>query len=346
MNRPPISLCADEPLRAGLLRVADSLIQHAVGCIKHPTKNRAEDVHVVRTSIKQLRSILRMMRPAIGRAFFERENGHLRKAARRLAFARDTDVARQTLAELSDEVERDIITTTIRGFEKQVTPPADIDNTMGDVARDLEQIGRCIATLRVPGDDWRVIEPGLVAVYRQGRKRMKRAVATGEDEAFHQWRIFVKHLYYELQFLESISPKRLSKMIGRLKKLQDLIGADHDLAVLKSLLQKTPQKFGGAETVASVVACLATKSTKLRHASEPLGTAIFYKKPRDFARKLRRHWNDWREPTRDDAQKLLSWQPYADTHSANGMYAAIRRSSVAQRNRERPHRSPSNEGNR
>jgi len=95
MSRPDISLHADEPLRAGLLRVADSLIQYAVGCIERPTNDRAEDVHVVRRSIKQLRAIMRLVRLAIGRAFFERENAHLRKAARRLAFARDNDVARQ-----------------------------------------------------------------------------------------------------------------------------------------------------------------------------------------------------------------------------------------------------------
>ena len=330
MDRPDISLHADEPLRAGSLRVVDSLIQYAVGCIERSTNDRAENVHVVRTSIKQLRAILRLVRPAIGRAFFERENAHLRKAARRLAFARDTDVARQTLAQLSDEVGQDILATAVRGFEKQATPPADVNNTLSDVARDLEKIGRCIARLRVPADDWQVIEPGLVAVYRQGRKRMNSAFAASDDEAFHQWRIFVKHLYYELQFLESVSPQRLGKMIARLKKLQDLIGADHDIAMLKSLLQKTPDRFGGAETVAGVVARLATKSRKLRRASEPLGTAIFCKKPRCFGRKLSRRWNDWRKPRRDDMGKwLLTRRPYSDLHRSNRMEAAIRRSSVA-----------------
>ena len=330
MKRPDISLHAEEPLCAGLLRVVDSLIQYAVGRIERPTNDRAEDVHLVRTSIKQLRAILRLVRPAIGRAFFERENAHLRKAAGRLAFARDTDVARQTLAELSDEVGRDILMTTARGFEKQATPPADLDQTMSDVARDLEQIGRSIARLRLPGDDWQVIEPGLVAVYRRGRKRMNSAFAAGNDEAFHEWRIFVKHLYYELQFLESVSPKQLGKMIARLKKLQGLIGADHDVAVLKSQLQKTPDRFGGAETVARVIDCLATKSRKLRRASEPLGTAIFCKKPRRFARKLSRRRNEWRKPAGDALHKrLLIRQPDADLHRRNGMDAAIRRGSVA-----------------
>jgi CHAD domain-containing protein len=307
MKRPDISLRAEEPLRAGLLRIVDTLVQYAVGRIERPTDDRAKDVHLVRTSIKQLRAILRLVRPAIGCAFFERENAHLRKAAQRLAFARDTDVARQTLAELSDEVGRDTLTTMARGFEKQATTPADLDITMSDVARDLEQVRRCIARLRVPGDDWQTIEPGLVAVYRRGRKRMNSAFAAGDDEAFHKWRIFVKHLYYELQFLESVSPKRLGKMIARLKKLQDLIGANHDVAMLKSLLQKTPDRFGGAETVARVVDCLATKSRRLRCASEPLGTTIFCKKPRRFTRKLSRRWNDWRKPARDRfAQKITN----------------------------------------
>jgi CHAD domain-containing protein len=114
MKRLDISLHADEPLRAGSLRIVDTLVQYAVGRIERPTDSRAEDVHLVRTSIKQLRAISRLVRPAIGCALFERENAHLRKAAQRLAFARDTDVARQTLAELSDEVGRDILSAASR----------------------------------------------------------------------------------------------------------------------------------------------------------------------------------------------------------------------------------------
>jgi CHAD domain-containing protein len=45
---------------------------------------------------------------------------------------------------------------------------------------------------------------------------MRDAIALGEDSAFHRWRIRAKNLYYELEFLESVWPKRLHRLVSRL----------------------------------------------------------------------------------------------------------------------------------
>jgi len=86
MKKLDVSLHADEPLRAGLLRVADSLIQNAVDRIRYPTTDRVEDVHLVRVAIKRLRALLRLIRPVIRETTYDRENARLKKAARRLSF--------------------------------------------------------------------------------------------------------------------------------------------------------------------------------------------------------------------------------------------------------------------
>jgi CHAD domain-containing protein len=74
---------------------------------------------------------------------------------------------------------------------------------------------------------------------------MTAALDDGDDQAFHKWRIRVKNLYYELQLLEPVWRKRFKKMLSRLTKLQDKIDDDHDLVVLKGLLRKSPDAFGG-----------------------------------------------------------------------------------------------------
>ena len=48
MKKLDVSLHADEPLRAGLLRVADVLIENALDRIRCSTSDRAKDVHLVR----------------------------------------------------------------------------------------------------------------------------------------------------------------------------------------------------------------------------------------------------------------------------------------------------------
>ena len=85
MKMLDVSLHADEPLRAGLLRVGDTLIQNALDHIRSLAGDQAEDVHLVRVTIKRLRAMLRLIRPVIGKTVFDQENTRLRNAARRLS---------------------------------------------------------------------------------------------------------------------------------------------------------------------------------------------------------------------------------------------------------------------
>jgi CHAD domain-containing protein len=149
--------------------------------------------------------------------------------------------------------------------------------------------------MRISGGEWKAIRPGLREVYRQCRRRMRTALSQGDDEAFHKWRIRVKNLFYELQTLQPVWPERLEKMVAGLRQLETEIGADHDIVVLKRSLRKTPDAFGGAETVAQVVGPLDEKSRKLRREVEPLGKAIFDQTSRRFVRELGQHWSKWRK---------------------------------------------------
>ena len=297
MEKIDVALQADEPLRAGLLRVVDNLAKNAAERIKNPSNDRVEDLHFVRVTIKRLRAILRLIRPAIKKRAFDRENGRLRTAARRLSVARDTDVVRKTLATLpfAKQSEKDAGTAALAGFRKDGTPEADISKTMKATALDLDQTRRNIHRLQISRDEWKVIEPGVRKVYRQCRKRMKRAVGHGDDDAYHKWRIRMKSLYYELQILQSVWPARLTKMVTGLSKLQDQIGADHDLVVLKRSLDGNPDRFGGSQSVERVLRSVNNKRRELRRTTDPLGKAIFDQTSRSFVRELGQHWNNWRK---------------------------------------------------
>jgi CHAD domain-containing protein len=302
MKKLDVSLHADEPLRTGLLRIADCLIQNAVDRIRCPTSDRGEDVHLVRVTIKRLRAMLRLIRPVVGKTAFDRENNRLRTAARRLSAARDADVARQTLATLPSPKgrERDAVAIALAGFGKDGEPEADINKTMSQIELDLEQTRRNLHQLRISEREWKAIEPGLRRAYRQCRKRMERALGQGDDDAFHKWRIRVKNLYYELQLLQSVWPVRLNKMVAGLGQLQDKIGADHDLGVLKRSLCRNPDTFGGTQSVEQVLNSLDARRRKLRRITKPLGRAIFDQRPRIFVRELGQHWNNWRKITTVD----------------------------------------------
>src|ERR1700730_8260962 len=265
MTPSNISLQSHEALRSGLLRVVDALIDSAADGLSNESRNGEQDIHQERTTIKRLRALLRLIRPAVDPAFFNREKLRLRTAARLLSFARDTEVALGTLKTLpvSNQIDQDSVRSVLSGFEVKVERPNDLE-TRAEVRRRLAQTRRNFHQLKLRGTEREILERGLRAVYRQGRNRMRDAIELGEDSAFHRWRIRAKNLYYELEFFESVWPKRLHRLVSRLSKLQDEIGLDHDVAVLRARLKKTPANFGGSETVQRVVGCLDSQTQKLR----------------------------------------------------------------------------------
>ena len=293
MTTPNTSLQKHETLRNGLLRIVDTLIDSVTTNHGALSQNGAEDIHQVRTTIKRLRALLRLIRPAIDPAFFNRENTRLRTAAGLLSFARDTEVARGTLKKLpvADETNQEAVGSVLSGLETRAEAATDFQDNMAEVNRRLKKTRLNFHRLKLPGSDREILEAGLRAVYRQGRRRMKAAIEQGQDNAFHRWRIRAKNLYYELQFLESAGPKRLQRVVSRLSDLEDQIGQDHDVAVLRAWLKKQPETFGGDETVHRVVACLDGQTRQLRQKVIPLGRKIWRQKPRRFAQKIVRHWS-------------------------------------------------------
>jgi CHAD domain-containing protein len=292
MTESNISLNKHESLRTGLLRVVDALTDSVTGSLGYLPHNGEPDIHGVRTTIKRLRALLRLIRPAVDPAFFNRENRRLRIAAGFLSFARDTEVARGTLkaVPVSNQADQDAVRSVLSGFESPAEAPLDLAQSIGEVRRRLEQTRRNFHGLQLHGTEREIVEAGLRTVYRQGRSRMKHAIAQGHDNAFHRWRIRAKNLYYELEFLESVWPKGLHRMLSRLSRLQDQIGRDHDVAVLRSWLKKTPEAFGGNQAVQRVIVKLDRETHELRQASVPLGRKIWRQKPRRFAHKVARHW--------------------------------------------------------
>jgi CHAD domain-containing protein len=66
--------------------------------------------------------LLRLIRPAVESAFFDRENARLKSAARLLSGTRDSEVARETLKTLpvSHQSTREAMNTVLPGLEKGV----------------------------------------------------------------------------------------------------------------------------------------------------------------------------------------------------------------------------------
>jgi CHAD domain-containing protein len=66
---------------------------------------------------------------------------------------------------------------------------------------------------------------------------MKAAVRGASDENLHEWRKRTKELRYQLELLSPLWPAAMKRRARRAKKLSDVLGDDHDLAVFRDLLR-------------------------------------------------------------------------------------------------------------
>jgi CHAD domain-containing protein len=300
----PLSLRAGEPAGAGVTRVFDTLFQNAIERLEHAGSNREGDIHAVRTTIKRVRAILRLIEPAIANASFRKENQRLKKTARLLAPMRDVAIGLHTLRGLAGaatrQQKRHDASIVHDHFAKNVSMPDGVTqkSVMRVTVQALEAHRRRLRKLRIISADCQAMRISLEKVYHSCRRRMKRAFSEGDDDSFHRWRIRLKNLYYELQFLEPIFSRRLRSMIARLKRLESMIGDDHDIAVLKASLQKTPEQFGGGPVVKRVLRQLKERSDELRRAMRPLAETVLDEKPDRFARQIHRRMVKWQKAAR------------------------------------------------
>jgi CHAD domain-containing protein len=291
-----------ENVRDGLGRVCNELIERACARIVRPGRDRTEDLHRVRVTIKRLRALLRLIRPVISRTIFEEENERLKKAARRLSPYRDAAVFRKTLKDLApprcDRKTRKAFDLVLR----DMSPRREVrsrfcmarEHGMQSALKDLKNAAGSIRDLLIAAEDWPAIEAGLRREYRITRNWMSRSLSRDDDDEFHAWRIRTKYLFYQLQIIEPAWPTHLARMIKRLKRLEDRLGADHDLIVLKRLLVSTPEEHGGRQAVKTVMRLLRRRSQRLRKNCATLGRSLLSEKPSRFISRLERHWREWR----------------------------------------------------
>lgn len=206
-----------------------------------------EAVHQLRVAARRLRSALSTFRPVVEDGRYEAVKGELRWLAKSLDNARNLDV-------FADEV--------LGPAQKMEAPPAGLAALVKAVeaAREAARKGACEtaaserfrllmidATAWVETGDWlgglAAAEPARAYAQRTLARRLKkllkrgRRIETRDDETRHQVRIEAKKLRYAAEgFATLYAEKKVDRFVGRLKSLQDALGALNDIATAETLI--------------------------------------------------------------------------------------------------------------
>lgn len=314
-----LGLRPGETLTAGLRRMALAQVDLALELLGAGAANGAsraggpdeEAVHETRKALKRLRALLRVLRHELGERGVERENAALRDIARELSASRDAAVMLATLDALIARypgklgrrpgvraLRRRLAAESSRVQGLTLADPSSRANVVGE----LHAFRWRVAAWPLPTEaDLHLIEADLERVYRQGRARYRRA-ARGRGErtlALHMWRKRVKDLRYAAEMIErEEQPPPLHRLATRADALGELLGEEHDLAVLAERLRAGADAGEGIDTEATLwrtgrgtrlalLQAIARRRRKLRREGLRKGERLYAEKPRAFMRRVR-----------------------------------------------------------
>ncbi len=204
-----------------------------------------EAIHDTRRRCKELRALLRLVRP-IAPTLARTQNRVVRDAARLVGHLRDADVVVETfdalIGEAVDPVDFDVRAKLVERRDALF----DVDAATSHLVRAAELVATAATRVAadLPAFAWPDLSDGFAHWYGRAREQGAVAVAAPTVEAFHDWRKRVKDHRYHVALLNQLDATAHTAWEADLHALSDALGEDHDLAVLAGILASD---FGGSD---------------------------------------------------------------------------------------------------
>lgn len=255
-------------------------------------------IHEARKHLKKTRALLRLVRPALGRKAYRRENDALRDAGLALSGTRDADVrvaTAQALAEhAAGRLPADVFAALHEALAAEAAAGRDDDDAEARFAPVIAQLRAAelrVETWPLDGAGWDTVLAGVARAYARGREAFAIACATPDAELLHAWRKRAKDLWYHQRLLAPAWPGVLEAQAEEAHRLSELLGDDHDLAVLAERLADAAPPLAPAADAQrpELRALVAHRSDELRAEAARLGRRVYAESPKAFARRLARY---------------------------------------------------------
>jgi CHAD domain-containing protein len=250
-------------------------------------------VHETRKSLKRLRATVRLARDELGNEVYRRENVAFRDAGRRLGGARDSQVLLETLDALANRYPNEAPPERFARFkrtlvgqhgaaQRRLHEGAAIDEVLEELRRACARVG----DWQLEREGLEALAPGFKRIYRGGRRAYRTARQEPSTENLHELRKRAKYLWYAAQIVRAAAPKKMKRIARRAHELSNLIGEDHDLALLAQRANERRDRFADATATRELAALTERRRAALRRDALDLAQRLYRKKPRKVVRQL------------------------------------------------------------
>jgi CHAD domain-containing protein len=249
-------------------------------------------VHEARKGIKRLRALLRLFRVGIGEATYRRFNVYFRNLARRLAPYRDLTVNLElmnSLVKLAQNYQEKKTLLKLRNhlliYSEQHENQFPIAVVLNGIASEVLDIAPDVFGLVVDSVGTSTLTRGVGRMYRRGRKEYQKVVQSPTSENFHQLRKRIKYLKHHMHLLKAMGGTALGSIEKLADEAADLLGLEHDAAILQQLVELHASLFSPAQKN-HWLGLIRAKRELYRTKARPLLACIYFDKPSVFLRRL------------------------------------------------------------
>ena len=248
-------------------------------------------VHETRKALKRLRALLRLVRPAMGDDAFKQENARLRDIGLSLSGARDRHVLLETVNKLEGAagLGRKGLVSGLRACIAAANGEG-APVTMKEAQGRLDEAKIRLAEVRIEGGGFDVVGAGLERSYRKACRTFRKAYNQPTDDAFHEWRKGAQAHWRQMTLLARAWPEYLGARASEARTLSQLLGDDHDLAMLVAFVHSDAATTISGEHAALVEKAARQRQAELRECAKPRGDRLFAEAPKRLRRSIGVYW--------------------------------------------------------
>lgn len=279
----------DAPLDRQVALIAADQAGKARHALLGGLDDRDEAIHEARKRFKKLRGLYRLVRPCAP-DFYDAENARLRDAARNLSVIRDAAALVETIDRLRDDPAHEGVIGDLDHVRDRLVERRDaiaekgegLDDAMADAVTACEATMEAAGALNLkldPDEAADCLADGITKTYKRGRKAFKKASKSGDAEHWHEVRKRMKYHAMHCRLLRHAWPGSMMLRARRAKAIADLLGDDHDLAVLCELIDADADAVGEKGPRRSLVHAIHLASDRLRAEAAEQAEPLLADKP-------------------------------------------------------------------
>ncbi|WP_372650366.1 CHAD domain-containing protein [Draconibacterium sp.] len=287
-----------EYFEEGIFRVLDKLHSDSAKFITR-TNRQHFYIHEVRTNIKKIRGLLRLLRHEIGEDNYNEMNGYYRDLAQEVALLRDDTSQIELLREIKVKLRNPAVTKALdkiisehRRKRKNAFDHFKQSGHSQDIKQMILSLQQMMHSLNFAGDPESFILKSLQHIYKQARGAFETTEFLNDDEIYHYWRKQVKYLTYHLMLLNQAWPNSIRVYIRDLSLLGSTLGKLHDLNLFHEAIKNKSILISDKDSRKKLMRYLYNRRSVLRKRVQDLGEQCFTDSSDAFALRIFKNWEN------------------------------------------------------